>query len=158
MQLPPKVCPDCGEEYVHSATTCPDCDVELRLEGEAAEGVAADTLAPSSELARLRVVPDAWAVALSEELRRVGIPHRVEPLPDMRAPGQGTMYGVFVRREDGPAALQIDSELALEQVPDAPDEIRVGEHDEDSCPACGDPIASDAEECPGCGLPFQPGE
>ena len=35
VNLPPKICPQCGEEYVHTVQRCVDCDVPLGLDAPA---------------------------------------------------------------------------------------------------------------------------
>ena len=54
MPLPPKLCPQCREEYVHTATTCVHCEVPLVLEGELSPQDAGDDLPPISELICVR--------------------------------------------------------------------------------------------------------
>ena len=39
VQLPPKICPRCGEEYVHTMQRCVACDVPLGSDAPAEEPV-----------------------------------------------------------------------------------------------------------------------
>lgn len=154
MALPPKVCPSCGEEYVHSATMCVHCDVGLVLEGELpAGGPAADGLPPTDELHCVRVSVLAWAFSLSDRLRGADIPHRVEAVSDDGEESDkvgAVPYGVYVRPEHATAAGEIDADHTAHQIPDMPDEIEEG--DEGACPACGTQVDGAASECPDCGL------
>lgn len=156
--LPPKVCPECREEYLHSAERCVHCDVALVLPDDAEE--AASTLPPAAELHCVRAASVGWAMALSDRLREAGIAHRIQAVGDdsdgdgsARRPGQNLPYGVYVLEADLRAATEIDTSHMSSQIPDLPEgfEIDRGEVD-DACPACGDPVDVDAAECPGCGL------
>jgi len=157
MQLPPKICPRCGEEYVHTATVCVECGVPLGL--DAPEEEPALELPPSEELVALRNAEVPWIEGLAHALAEAGIPSRVE-LPrreenTVQSRGLGAIRcTIFVRPVDGPAATRIDAEFARTQVPDLPVE-HAGEWGEsEGCPGCGTALAADATECPECGLSF----
>jgi hypothetical protein len=157
VELPPKICPRCGEEYIHTVQRCSDCDVPLGFEGPV-QAPALD-LPPTEELVALRNAEVTWIEGLAHALEEAGIPSRVE-LPrteDNTVQGRGLgaiRCTIFVRPEDGAAATRIDAEFARTQVPDLPVE-NAGEWGEsEGCPACGAALAGDATECPECGLAF----
>ena len=77
MALPPKVCPECQEEYVHTTEVCVSCDVPWILEGEQVEEDAAPELPPISELVCIRSAPLSWATALTGRLTGAGIGARL---------------------------------------------------------------------------------
>ena len=153
MPLPPKVCPSCGDEYLHQATTCVHCDVPLVLEGEFDRDAPPPEFPPASELECLRTTQPGWAVALAERLRGAGIAHRVE----QTTAGESNAYGVFVLSEDLEAARVIDADHVRSEMPDLPEgfdprDIPDESEASDACPACGVRIDPEAAECPGCGL------
>ena len=158
MLLPPKVCPSCRDEFVHAATVCARCDVELVLP----ENVPAD-VEPSfplaSELECVRVAASGWSLGLAERLLERDIPHRVELV---ESSGAAQIYGVYVLAEDIEASREIDAAHARREMPDLPEgfdprditpgPVAEGEVSEEVCPACGDAIDTAAPECGGCGL------
>ena len=156
MALPPKVCPDCGEEYVHSALTCVHCEVALVHEEEVPTAGAQD-LPPVGELTPIRVASAGWALALSELLVAEGIAHRVDVVSEdaaaagRRAAGPGP-YGVYVLEADVARARAIDAEHLEREIPDLPDDWEDAAVEGEGCPACGACVAEDAAECPDCGL------
>jgi hypothetical protein len=156
MQLPPKVCPECGEEYVHAASMCVHCDVALQLPSEGA-GAEPEGLPPASELTLVRAASVSWVRGFSLRLAEAGIPHRVELFDaagDTRARAQAGTCGVYVRPADAEEALRIDAAHLRSEIPDLPDEVGPAEAGADGCPACGEAIGPDASECGSCGLPF----
>ena len=160
MPLPPKVCPECEEEYLHSASICVHCDVSLVLSTDF-ERVRPEALPPPAELRCIRVATPPWAHGLSERLQEAGIPHRVEALAAADAAAQrgasGTACGVYVLPEDADRAQEIDTRYLETQLPDLEGRGAATPVDEDTCPACGDPLDPGAAECPGCGIPFGDG-
>jgi hypothetical protein len=156
MEPAPKVCPGCGEEYLHTVTACVDCGIELSAEGEASAQPA--ELPPSSELVRVRVESPAWITRLAESLADHGIPSRVEgpAAPGPSAPRQGAPCSLFVRLQDAERAAAIDAELLRAQLPDLPEGAELGWSDTDTCPACGTAFEPEAAECSDCGLVFDP--
>ena len=78
MLLPPKVCPACGDEYLHEASNCVHCDRPLVLDGEQPGGQPREELPPISELVCIRASSVGWAMSLSERLSEEGIPHRIQ--------------------------------------------------------------------------------
>jgi hypothetical protein len=155
--LPPKICPECGEEYLHSAQRCVHCDVALE-HAERLETRAPDELPPIAELHCIRAASSSWAMGLSEELSAAGIAHRVEAVggeqsAEVRRPGREHPCGVYVRVQDVAAAERIDARFFASQMPDLPEGFDSSTAaPDDACPACGDPLAPEAAECPGCGL------
>ncbi len=162
MVMPPKICPECREEYVHTASVCSACDAPLVLEGELPEESVADDLPPVSELVCVRASSVGWAMSLSEQLVQAGIPHRIQAATSdadegaARKPGQNLPYGVFVLAEHEEAAMRIDRAHTGRQIPDMPEDSGQAQISADECPACGEPIDSSATECPGCGLALLP--
>lgn len=164
MIMPPKICPECREEYVHVASVCIHCDVPLVLASEAPVGSATEELPPASELVCVRASSVGWAMSLSEHLVEAGIPHRIQAATSddddgtERKPGQNLPYGVFVLAEHEEAATQIDLTHTGHQIPDIPKDFGQSEISADDCPACGQSILPTATECPGCGLALLPPE
>jgi hypothetical protein len=156
--FPPKICPECDEEYIHTTAVCIHCDVPLVLDGEQSEESATQELPPVSELVCVRAAPMSWATALSEKLAEAGISHRIQGASDdadegsQRRPGYNMPFGIFVLPEDQEAASEIDAEFTGSQIPDIPEDLETDLGEGDHCPACGDSIPESATECPGCGL------
>ena len=150
-------CPECGEEYTRAVARCAHCDVALVPAGSVVEPPPPEFPA-IDRLACVRVGPLPWTRALSQALTELGVEHRVERDvrgeaergPDPALFGGETLSGVWVRPEQPARAAELDRQLfaALE-----PDRAEASEGEE-SCPACGDPLAPDALACPGCGLAF----
>jgi len=158
MPKPPKVCPECGEEYLHTASVCVHCDVPLVLEGDRPAPHVAEELPPASELVCVRAASVGWAMSLSEHLVEAGIPHRIQATESeeddgsRRKPGQNLPYGVFVLAEHAETAAQIDLAHTGRQIPDIPEDFGQSEISADNCPACGEAISPTATECAECGL------
>jgi len=153
------VCPECLAEHTRSVTHCADCNVELVSPDSiaATEALLAE-FPPASELDCVRVAPLAWIRALSEGLEQVGVPHRVEPAREEDAPeGQDAgifdgaqLFGLYVRSDEAASARELDRSIAVQLIPDEAPALAEGE--EESCPACGSPLAADVVECEECGL------
>ncbi len=157
MQLPPRICPQCGEEYLHTVAICADCGVELGAEGPAAQ--AADELPPAEQLVPVRNAEVTWIEGLAEALSAAGIPSRVElPRADddqVQARGTGAVRcTLYVRPEDAQAAAAVDDEFTRVQVPDLPEDADAAWSEAESCPACASALPADVSECPECGLAF----
>jgi hypothetical protein len=148
MKLPPKRCPSCGEEYLHTVAICAECGVALVL---ASEPVLEPDLPPVSELRRVRSASLAWARGLSERLAAADIEHRIEPEDSPR--GQ-PLCSVYVRAEDLAQAARLDAEHLRSQIPDVPEGF-VPAAGDDRCPACGEAADLSAAECASCGLAFR---
>ncbi len=159
MTLPPRRCPECGEEYVYSVQLCPECGVALVLEGEP---IPVHELPPASDLLRVRTATLAWARSFSDLLADAGIAHRVEPEDDsVRVTGvtaDAQLCSVFVRAEDRERATELDAEHLRSQIPDVPEDFAGGAAEDDRCPACGEPADLAAPECASCGLAFRDAE
>jgi hypothetical protein len=165
--MPPKICPECREEYVHVASVCVHCDAPLVLESEVPVGDTAEALPPVSELVCVRASSVGWAMSLSEHLVEAGIPHRIQAATSdaddaeegaQRKPGQDLPYGVFVLAEHEEAATRIDFAHTGQQIPDIPEDFGRSEISADDCPACGESISPSATECSDCGLTLLPPE
>jgi hypothetical protein len=164
VMLPPRRCPECGEEYLHSVAVCPDCGVALVLEGESISAPPApvDELPPASDLRRVRTATVGWARSFSDLLGEMGVPHRVELEDDSvrvaGIPADEQLCSVFVRPEDGERAAQLDSQLLRSQIPDVPEDFVPSYGEDGQCPACGEPADLAAAECGSCGLAFRDAE
>jgi hypothetical protein len=149
-----KRCPECGEDFLHTATVCSDCGVPLRLAAELAGSPAGAGQELAGELVLLRAEGPAWIEALAERLRAADIPSRVEIIDPERFKARsgvsGTACGLFVRPADLARARAVDAAVQREQIPDLPEEA--GEGESEGCPACGAAVAPEASECPDCGL------
>jgi hypothetical protein len=159
MELPPKYCPECGEEYVHNALHCADCGVELVLEPLAPE--PDEDLPPVSQLVPVRSSDVRWLAGLAERLVQEGVPSRLD-LAGEEAGGQaraeqarGTLY---VRPQDAERAHELDAEFARVQIPDLPEGATAHWVESEACPACQTALPQEAGECPGCGLVIVSGE
>jgi hypothetical protein len=159
--LPPRRCPECGEEYLHSVQFCPDCSVALVLAGEPMP-VSRQDLPPASELVRVRTATVAWAHSFSDLLAEEGIAHRVEFEDDSVVvagiPRDAQLCSVFVLPADREHAVELDAEHLRSQVPDVPEDFAGGASEEGRCPACGEPADVAAPECGSCGLAFRDAE
>lgn len=161
VDLPPKVCPSCRVEYLHTAETCSDCGVDLVLQGEAPEAPAGE-LPPAEELVMIRAETATWIEGLGRRLEAAEIPFRIEVVPQPASRARGQAFALFVLPEDEERARQIDAKHLRTQLPDLPDAEEgavPGTGDgEEACPACGTGLPTDASECPECGLCFEPHE
>jgi len=155
MRPEPKRCPECGEEFLHTAQTCSDCGVPLRLASEVAAAGGVAGLPAASELVLIRAEGPAWIESLANALRIEDIPSRIEIIdPEQhgaRSGVSGSACGLFVREVDLARAREIDAEVEREQIPDLPAESAPAVAD-DGCPACGHRVVPEARECPDCGL------
>ena len=161
VMLPPRRCPECGEEYVHTVAVCPDCGVALVLEGESipAPSAPVDDLPPASELVRVRTATLGWAYSFSDLLAEEGVPHRIEAEDDgVKVAGarrEEQVCSVYVLPEDRERAAQLDAQHLRTQIPDVPEDRGDIVPAEDRCPACGERADLDAAECASCGLAFR---
>lgn len=156
-----KICPECGAEYRPVATRCADCDVELIHRETLAAAMAAQESFPEvSQLECIRVAPIEWVHGLSGVLEQRGVAHRVEPATAQDAPegqrpdlfGTARLFGLYVLPDDAGLARELDGEIAGRIMPEEAPELDDGE--EETCPACGAALASEATECADCGLAF----
>jgi hypothetical protein len=163
----PLFCPECGSEYLWTATRCAQCDVAL-VRADALDASQGNEMPPASELVCIRAASLGWVRGLSERLADAGVSHRLEAAVDdadgsQRRPGANLPYGVYVRQEDVAVALRVDAEHARAQIPDlevgaaAVAESSLDEAEGEGCPACGAALGPADEECPDCGLGFAPG-
>jgi hypothetical protein len=155
MTLPPKHCPECGQEYLHSVAVCADCGVALVLEREP---IAAVELPPASALRLVRTATLSWSRSFSARLVEAGIAHRVELEPDADGSALATrgerLASVFVREGDVAEAARLDAEHLRRQIPDVPEDFGLAAPQQDLCPACGESADLAAAECASCGLAF----
>jgi len=156
MPLPPKHCPECGGEYVHTVLVCARCGVALVLAGEP---IAVRELPPSAELSKVRTATLSWARSFSDLLAEAGIAHRVElegeAVRAAAGPADAQLCSVFVRPEDREEVARLDALHLRSQIPDVPEDYAGAEIEEGHCPACGEPADLDAPECASCGLAFR---
>jgi len=153
-----KRCPECGEDFVHTAETCSDCGVPLRLASELVSGTSPAPVA-GADMALLRAEGPAWIEALADALAAEGIASRVAILdPEqhgVRSGVRGAACGLFVAESDHARARRVDAAVERQQIPDLRDhEAADAEDGDEACPACGHALAADAAECPDCGLGF----
>jgi hypothetical protein len=145
-----KTCPQCGSEFQHWVSRCPDCDCELVYEqpGAPRSAPAAELPDPSQMTCIRRGGP--WELReLAELLQSHGISCRIDAHP----PGAADL-GLFVREADREEVARLDRELAAGGGPADPGAGSA--LDAAACPACGEPLAADAESCASCGLEFPP--
>ena len=159
MTLPPRRCPECAEEYVHTVLVCAECGVTLVLAGEP---IPIRELPPASELVRVRTASVSWARSFSDLLAEAGIAHRVElegeAVRAAAGPADAQLCSVFVRPEDREQAARLDAQHLRSQIPDVPEDFAGGAIEDDRCPACGEPADLAAPECASCGLAFRDAE
>ena len=157
--LPPRRCPECGEEYVHTVLVCAECGVTLVLAGEP---IPVRELPSASDLLRVRTATLSWAYSFSDLLAEAGIAHRIEPEDDSvrvaGVPAEAQLCSVFVRPEDREQAARLDAQHLRSQIPDVPEDFAGGASEDDRCPACGEPADLAASECASCGLAFRDAE
>ncbi len=109
MNLPPKVCPECREEYLHQTEMCVHCDVPLVLESEVGAAPTPPEFPPASELELLRGASMGWSTGLSERLSKLtadSLDEVIEQIADNRVswvPQDGTRatFAPKIRRSDG---------------------------------------------------------
>ena len=145
--LPPKFCPSCGVEYMHSAEFCSDCDVPLSLEPPSEVGPAgAGTLPPAAELALL-LRDQPWELERTARmLESAGVRSRIDRV------GAGSELGLFVLPTERNAALVLVDEYRAATLPDA-EASSLGQT-LSRCPACDTELAPGATSCTECGLEF----
>jgi len=171
MNLPFKVCPECGVEHVHSALVCSDCQVALVLASEVGEAPPPAPLPSAAELTRVAVGSPWEMERLALELQQAGISSRVDaPSPGAPASrslantaprGSGARLALYVLPDDAEPAAAVIRGLLLEDPSGEAGPARLGEagparegEAREACPACGAPIAAGAAECADCGLAF----
>jgi len=148
-------------------TACTDCGAALVHPGEAPSAADAGSGASGASV-------EAWACLarggpwelreLAEALGAHGLATRIGPYPppdasgvpreDDRA-GPGTGLGLYVAEGDHERAVTLHQQLVRESSHAEP-QTSEASHDADGCPACGEPLAADAEACASCGLEFPP--
>lgn len=161
LELPPKVCPSCRVEYLHTAETCSDCGVDLVLEGQLVEAPSSE-LPPTEELVLIRAETATWIDGLGRRFEEAGIPYRIEVVAHPASRARGQTFAMLVLPEDEERAREIDGRHLHTQLPDLAELGDGGAAEagaeEEACPACGTGLAPDASECPECGLCFEPQE
>ena len=149
-----KRCPECGEDFIHTAEICSDCGVPLRLAAELERSEGEAGMPQAGELVLIRAEGPAWIETLAGRLRAEGIDSRVEIIdPESygaRSGLSGSACGLFVREADVARAKEIDAEVERDEIPDLPGDATEGEVE--GCPACGHALDAEASECPDCGL------
>jgi ribosomal protein L40E len=165
VNLPFKVCPECGAEHVHTAVICVDCNVALEIAPteETPEPPPTAAFPPASELTRVAVGSPWEMERLALQLQEANLSSRIDrvdtgpgasrPLPNTAPRGSGARLALYVLPEDAEAARRAIQVLLLQDGPVAAAEAREGAALE-ACPACGAPIAPTASACSDCGLEF----
>lgn len=161
-----KVCPECRSEYFATTSQCVDCGIALVHPEEIVDEIP-EELPPTTDLVPIRIASVSWMRGFSDVLSEAGLAHRVDlpPTADneverVKRRSHDDGVAVYVRPEDQERALALDSAYLRDQIPDAPEDAPAQPSvlEEDSCPACGDPLAPHEPECPGCGLFVGTGE
>ena len=165
VNLPFKVCPECGAEHVHTALICVDCNVGLEIAPtEAAEPPPTAAFPPASELTRVAVGSPWEMERLALQLQEANLSSRIDPVSPAEldatrrargaaARGSGARLALYVLPEDAESARGLIQGLLLQEAPGATAEAREGAALE-ACPACGAPISATASACSDCGLEF----
>jgi hypothetical protein len=171
MNLPFKVCPECGVEHVHTAIVCADCNVALEIaRTETAEPPTTAPLPPASELTRVAAGGPWEMERLALQLQEAGISSRIDAMPSGQviprhvanaaargSSASGARLALYVLPAEGEPARRVIQGILLEDSPDGATPAREGEPLE-ACPACGAPISEVASACTDCGLEFLPVE
>jgi ribosomal protein L40E len=170
MNLPFKVCPECGAEHVHAALVCADCNVALELAPAGSGEPATAPLPPAPELAHVAAGGPWEMERLALALQEAGISSRIDTSPSAQptsrraagaaprgSPGSGARLGLYVLPADADAARLVIQGILLQG--GAGGVSPAGERGAlDACPACGAPISAAASACSDCGLEFVPVE
>lgn len=164
MELPFKVCPQCGVEYVHTAQICADCGVALEVSG--ARQPAPSPLPPAAELQRIAAGGPWEMERLALELQRAGISCRIDGVapssPNGRsasrtsqrgAASSGARLALYVLPADAAPAERVLREAMFPEEADAVPSSPAGA-ELDACPACEATIVEGATACTDCGLEF----
>ena len=147
-----KVCPVCDGEYRFDVDRCADCGVPLVHPQEIATRDARE-LPRSPGHVPLRTAPIDWARALARDLERQGIRYRI----DRRRAREEGLLTFYVRRQDWPAAEEVDEARARIEEPSGPAdvaeprELRQAAPSYKVCPHCGGEYRLDIERCADCG-------
>jgi len=147
MDLPPKICPECGAEYVHTVLVCADCDVALEVPNPHQRPALQRQLPPASELALVAAGVPREMERIALELQRYGISCRIDTHP------AGSRVAVYVHPEDAGFAAQRIHDLILPHEDDAVELASPGSELE-ACPACGAAVSDTDSACADCGLAF----
>lgn len=171
MNLPFKVCPECGVEHVHTAVVCSDCNVALEIGStETAKPPTTAPLPAASELTRV-AAGNPWEMErLALQLQEAGISSRIDTNPPRQAisrhvadaaargsSGSSARLALYVRPAQAESARRVIRSILLQDSPDGEAQAREGATLE-ACPACGAPISAVASACSDCGLEFVPVE
>lgn len=168
MNLPFKVCPECGAEHVSTALVCADCNVTLEIAATETAQPPNAALPPASELARLATGSPWEMERLALLLQEAGMSSRVDTMPSERAISRhvsnaaprgssrsGARLALYVLPAEVEAAGRVIQGVLLQDSPGGAAPAREGASLE-ACPACGAPISAVASACPDCGLGFVP--
>ncbi len=164
MDLPFKVCPQCGVEHVHTAQVCGDCGVALEVSD--ARQPAASPLPPAAELQKIAAGGPWEMERLALELQRAGISCRIDGVapssPSDRsashtsqrgAASSGARLALYVLPAEAAPAERVLREAMFPEEADAVESSAPGV-ELDACPACEATIAEGATACTDCGLEF----
>ncbi len=159
MLLPPKYCPSCAAEHVHTALRCLDCDVPLELHppGHPGSAAAPERSLPPAEQLPCLVRGDPFRIErLALYLQEAGLSSRVDSYPPGRQLGSGgmlsfggdTQVGIYVHPDEREQGMRLIEEYDAGRMPE-PEASEV-----EGCPACGGALSTDASSCSSCGLEF----
>jgi RNA polymerase subunit RPABC4/transcription elongation factor Spt4 len=152
-------CSQCLVGYAPTTRICPTCNVPLVSEAELGDRAIrvpeGSSAVPTAELVHIPVTGEIPHVqAVSDELLRAGISHRIGPPPGVQ--GGTETFAVFVRREDLARAIELEQRLLRRSLPDIPTDFDPSSHSASACPACGESVNEAELECASCGLTLGP--
>ena len=148
-----KICPDCETEYLPHIEKCADCGTVLLLHEEHSR-VREEKKQLAEKAVRNAVVLREgdlkWLDELCNVLIDAGIPCSVISDEGCNKGRCGDNWQLIVSKEDVESAKERIEEYFMEMHP----EIRASNElvSQGRCPACGSPVAADANECRDCGL------
>ncbi len=147
MDLPPKICPECGAEYVPTYLVCADCDVALEEPNQDPRPALQRQMPPATELALVAAGVPREVERIALVLQGSGISSRVDTHPD------GGRVAVYVHPEDAGLAAQLVRDFVF---PREGDEVGSLSPDAEveGCPACGAVVSDSDVACADCGLAF----
>ncbi len=143
---PPKTCPSCRVEYLHTAEICADCDVAL-VSGPLPEPEDdAGASLPSTDELALVLRDQPWELErMAQVLASADLRARIDRVGERE-------LGLYVLPSDRAAALLVVHEYRAATLHDA-EAGAIGEA-LTACPTCQTDLHPAATSCPECGLEF----